>query len=135
MMAWRANFSSLRHDLRLVYVLLVWAAFAFTLFYVFSGSIKSQRVKHAPPPPAQARTQAEIDDEIYTGSIILVPPTGDQCWQMMIDNRDGRMWETGYVDCYVAVSELAENKRAGTISSKRIQSISNAFRGTGAGGN
>ena len=69
------------------------------------------------PPPPQAKTKAQIDDEIYTGSIIVVPPTGDQCWQMMIDNRTGHMWETGYVDCYAAVSELAENKRSGAISS------------------
>jgi hypothetical protein len=50
---------------------------------------------------------------------------------MMRDNRTGRMWENGYVDCYVAVSDLAENKRNGAISSVRIPSISSAFRGQG----
>lgn len=133
-MEWlRTDLSVLRRDVRLVYVLIVWAAFAFTLFYVFSGGVKTHRVEQV-KPAMQAKSKAQTDDELYTGSIILVPPTGDQCWQMQIDNRDGRMWDTGYVDCYAAVSDLAENRRAGTISAKRIQSISSAFRGSGTPG-
>jgi hypothetical protein len=128
-MAWRTDLSVVKRDLRLVYVLLVWAAFSFTFFYVFSGGIKPHRVEHKPPPAAQAKSKAQSDDEIYTGSIIVVPPTGYQCWQMMLDNRTGRMWETGYVDCYAAVSELAELKRTSFLNSRRIQSISSAFRG------
>lgn len=120
-MAARAKVHWLWRDLRLVYVLLVWAAFGLSLFYFFNGGIMLHGA--APPPVAQN------DDEIYTGSIVVVPPRGDQCWQMMLDNRTGRMWENGYVDCYRAVRELAENKRSGAISSIRIQSISNAFRG------
>jgi hypothetical protein len=58
-----------------------------------------------------------------------VQPRGNQCWQMMLDNRTGRMWENGYVDCYAAVRQLAENKSNGPISSVRIESISDAFRG------
>jgi hypothetical protein len=129
-MASRVTDRWLWRDLRLVYVLLVLAAFGFSLFFFFSGNIFSGgfmlRVKA--PEPAQ---QAQSDDEIYTGSIIIVPPRGDQCWQMMLDNRTGRMWENGYVDCYVAVRQFAENKRSGAISTIRIRSIMDAFRGEG----
>ena len=129
-MASREKVHWLWRDLRLLYVLLVWAAFGASLFYFFNGAAMFQGAAIAPPNgAASARTQAQNEDEIYTGSIIVVPPRGDQCWQMMLDNRTGRMWETGYVDCYLAVRELAENKRSGAISTVRMQSISNAFRG------
>jgi hypothetical protein len=128
-MVWYKDLALIKRDLKLVYVLLVWAAFAFTFFYVFSGGVRSNRVEHVPPTTQAKKSKAQTDDEIYTGSIILVPPTGTKCWQMMIDNRDGYMWETGYVDCYVAVAELAEAKRKGSINANRIKTISNAFRG------
>jgi hypothetical protein len=129
-MALRVTDRWLWRDLRLVYVLLVWAAFGFSLFFFFSGNIFSGgfTLHGKAPGPAQ---QTQSDDEIYTGSIIIVPPRGDQCWQMMLDNRTGRMWENGYVDCYVAVRQLAENKRSGAISTIRIRSIMDAFRGEG----
>jgi hypothetical protein len=137
-MASRVTDRWLWRDLRLVYVLLVWAAFGFSIFYFFSGSMFNSgtfnsgmfsggnTLRGNAADPAQ---QAQSDDQIYTGSIIVVPPRGDQCWQMMLDNRTGRMWENGYVNCYVAVRQLADNKRSGAISSIRIQSISDAFRG------
>lgn len=125
----RRENSLLRRDLRLAYVLFVWSAFAFAFFYFFSGGIRFHNAATA--PPQQQQTQAESEDEIYTGSIIKVPRRGDKCWQMMLDNRTGEMWETGYVSCYAAVRHLAENRRKGALSSIRIQSISNAFRGSG----
>ena len=124
-MASRAKVHWLWRDLRLVYVLLVWAAFSSSLFYFFNGGIPLWGAAAVPPP------LVESDDEIYTGSIIIVPPRGDQCWQMMLDNRTGRMWESGYINCDVVVSQLANNKRRGAVSSIRIQSISDAFRGDG----
>lgn len=129
-MALRVTDRWLWRDLRLVYVLLVWVAFSFSIFYFFGGGIFGGGITlHGKAPgPSQ---QAQSDDEIYTGSIIVVPPRGDQCWQMMLDNRTGRMWENGYVNCYVAVRQLADSKRSGAISSIRIQSISDAFRGEG----
>jgi hypothetical protein len=132
-MASRVKVQWLWRDLRLLYVLLVWAAFGSSLFYFFNGGIMFQGAASVPPHRAASASapppQSQSDDEIYTGSVIVVPPRGDKCWQMMLDNRTGRMWENGYVDCYVAVRELAENKRNGAISSVRMQSISNAFRG------
>jgi hypothetical protein len=142
-MASRVKNRWLWRDLRLVYVLLVWAAFGFSIFYFFSGGTFGGGIFSggifdggifSGGSTLQGRAlgpqqRAQRDDEIYTGSIILVPPRGDQCWQMMLDNRTGRMWENGYVNCYVAVRQLADNRRSGAISSIRIQSISDAFRG------
>jgi len=139
-MASRVTNRWLWRDLRLVYVLLVWAAFGFSILYFFGGSIFGGGIfdggMFSGGTTLQGRAldpqqQAQRDDEFYTGSIILVPPRGDQCWQMMLDNRTGRMWENGYVNCYVAVRQLADNRRSGAISSIRIQSISDAFRGEG----
>ncbi len=125
-MALRTENGWLRRELRLVYVLLVWVAFAISFFYFFSGGI-SFRSAFSPPPHEQARKLTS--DEIYTGSIIVVPPKGDMCRKLNFDNRTGRMWETGYVNCYTAVGSLAQSRRSGTLSSARINSISDAFRG------
>jgi hypothetical protein len=59
----------------------------------------------------------------------MVPPRGERCWQMMLDNRTGEMWETGYVSCLAVVGQFAAGRRSGALSSIRIHSISNVFRG------
>jgi hypothetical protein len=123
-MALRTEIWWLRRDLRLVYVLLVWTAFAVSILYYFSGDISF----HSVSSPRREQARELSDEEIYTGSIVMVPPKGDQCWLMKFDNRTGRMWETGYVNCYTAVGSLAQSRRSGALSSVRIQSISNAFR-------
>ena len=112
-------------DMRLVFVLLVWAAFGTGLFAYFDSSI-NLTVNLRPPPPVPA--QAASDDELYTGSIVVVPPRGDRCWQMMLDNRTGRMWESGYLDCDTVVDALTDSKRTGA-SAVRLNAIGSAFRG------
>ena len=62
--------------------------------------------------------------EIYTGSIILVPPSGEQCLERAIDNRTGQMWDKGYVNCY-DFARTAE--KSSGLSAKRMRSIGNAF--------
>jgi hypothetical protein len=88
-------------DLRLLYVLLVWAAFGASLFYVFDKRIVFRGTAIVlPHRTASARLpQAQSDDEFYTGAVIVVQPCGDRCWQMTLDNRTGRMWENSCVDC------------------------------------
>ena len=122
-MASRASVRRFWRDIRVVYVLLVWAAFTTGLFVYFDSSITLHRV--APPAPA---SQADKDDELYTGSIVVVPRFGNDCWKMMIDNRTGRMWENGYVDCDSVVGTLAESERNGATSSARLNAIGAAFR-------
>jgi hypothetical protein len=64
--------------------------------------------------------------EQYTGSLILVPPRGENCRQMMLDNRTGRMWDKGYVNCYEAVSRSDKDQRGG-MSTLRMNAIGKAF--------
>jgi hypothetical protein len=110
-------------DMRLVFVLLVWAAFGTGLFAYFDGSI-NLTINLRPPAPAQAVS----DDALYTGSIVVVPTRGDRCWQMMLDNRTGRMWESGYMDCDTVVEALTDSNRTGA-SAVRLNAIGSAFRG------
>jgi hypothetical protein len=129
-MASRAKVRRLWREVRLASVLLVWAAFGTSLFVYFDSGIILHRA--APAAPAtQADNQADNDDNIYTGSIVVVPRDGDRCWRMTLDNRTGRMWGDGYVDCDAVVSTLAENNRKSGIRSVRMQSISSAFRNGG----
>jgi hypothetical protein len=69
------------------------------------------------------------DDEIYTGSIYFVPASGDACWQRMIDNRNGRMWDMGYVDCYEAMPQDTQHLPRATMSGDRMLAIGKALRG------
>jgi hypothetical protein len=62
--------------------------------------------------------------EFYTGSIILVPPQGEQCLERALDNRTGQIWDKGYVNCYDVVRNTAKNSG---LSASRMRSIGNAF--------
>jgi hypothetical protein len=42
---------------------------------------------------------APSDDEIYTGSILIMPPEGRICRQILFDNRTGAFSDNGNVDC------------------------------------
>ena len=123
-MASRAPVRWFWRDMRLVFVLLVWAAFGIGLLAYLDSSISFSLHRPAPAPP-----QAVADAELYTGSIVVVPSRGDRCWQMMLDNRTGRMWEGGYVDCDNVVGALAESKRKGAVHAVRLNAIGASFRG------
>jgi hypothetical protein len=103
-------------------VLLVWVAFAVGLFIYFDNGITF----HAAPTPVPA-AQAANDDELYTGSIVIVPPSGDECWQMMLDNRTGRMWESGYIGCDAVAGVLAESQRDTKARTGRLNAIGAFF--------
>jgi len=122
-----ARASSHRHwilrDIPRTYVLLVWLAFGAALL-IYSNDWH-------PSGWTTLRQEASVKPaaptvEHYTGSIILVPPRGDNCRQMMLDNRTGKMWDNGYVNCYEAVSRPDKEQRGG-ISSLRMNAIGKAF--------
>ena len=77
-MASRAPVRWFWRDMRLVFVLLVWAAFGIGLLAYLDSSISFSLHRPAPAPP-----QAVADAELYTGSIVVVPSRGDRCWQMI----------------------------------------------------
>jgi hypothetical protein len=114
-------------DVPRTYLMFVWLAFSTTLLIYFNdwhpSGWSALRPKEVATPKPQ-RSNAEI----YTGSIIIVPATGENCQQLMLDNRTGRMWDKGYVNCYAAASP-PERDPSKAISSKRISAIGNAFRG------
>ena len=51
---------------------------------------------------------AESDDELRTGSILIVPPQGNVCRQKLIDNATWRIRDNGFVLCNDAVSWHAD---------------------------
>ena len=83
-------------DARKLPVLMLWAAFAIGLLIYFRGDILS---RHAAPATA-ATARAVDDDALYTGSIILVPRSDDDCRKLKFDNRTGLVSDDGYIDCY-----------------------------------
>ena len=111
-------------DVPRTYVLFVWLCFglaAFVYAYDWHPSGWSALKREAAAVKPQRR-----DAEYYTGSIIIVPAGGDSCWHRMIDNRTGKMWDKGYVNCYEAVSPLEKDQRVG-MSSLRMNAIGKAF--------
>ena len=114
-------------DIPRTYIMLVWFAAAATALIYFNdwrpsgwSAMRPEAKVEKPKQPTEA--------EIYTGSIIIVPPGGEKCWELQIDNRTGRMWEKGYVNCYEAASPPEKNPNS-AISSQRMNAIGNAFRG------
>jgi hypothetical protein len=77
-------------DVPRTYVLLVWLAFGLAAFLYAND--------WHPSGWSALRQEAIVkpqrrDAEYYTGSIIIVPMGGEKCWQRIIDNRTGKMWE------------------------------------------
>jgi hypothetical protein len=111
-------------DIPRTYLLLVWLAFGLVVLIYSNdwhpGGWSALRHETAATPP-----QRNIVDS-YTGSIIIVPTRGDFCWQRMLDNRTGKMWDKGYVNCDEAVSR-AEKEARGGMSTARINAIGKAF--------
>src|SRR5262245_4516516 len=111
-------------DIPRTYVLLIWLAFgAAILIYSTdwhpSGWTKLRQEAAAPKPPVSMTEQ-------YEGTTIIVPTRGEGCRQMMLDNRTGRMWDKGFVNCYEAVSRSERDQRGG-MSTLRINAIGKAF--------
>ena len=123
-----ARKSSHRHwmlrDIPRTYVLLVWLAFG-TALLIYSNDWHPSGWTTLRQEPAAPKRQISATEQ-YTGSIIIVPTRGEDCRRMMLDNRTGRMWDTGSVNCYEAVSRSEKDQRGG-MSSLRINAIGKAF--------
>jgi hypothetical protein len=114
-------------DVPRTYMMLVWLAFCFTVVIYLNDWRPSGWSTLKPQQAAKAKPQRS-DAEIYTGSLIIMPAAGEKCQQLMMDNRTGRMWEKGIVNCYDAASPPSKDPNQ-AISSQRINAIGNAFRG------
>jgi len=122
-MASRVSVRWFWRDARMLPVLLVWAAFAGSLLIYFNGVILPWRTA---PAASAAAPQVAGDDALYTGSIIMVPRSGDECRRLIFDNRTGTMWEDGYIDCY-AFAKMDATRGQGSMSYVRMQAIHDTF--------
>ena len=76
---------------------------------------------------ADAAAATANDDELYTGSILYMPHTGNVCRQLLFDNLNGRISDNGYVDCERAAYHGADNGPK-QWSVARAKVISTGFR-------
>lgn len=106
----------------------VWAVFAIALMLSpFDWSPVRQALTFKPKIKEAVAAPIVNTDELYTGSIVFVPPTGDFCWERLLDNRTGYMWDKGYVDCYE--TQPSTKARHPTMSGARMLAIGKALRG------
>jgi len=110
----------------MINVLFACTALSASLFYFIQRDIIPLRA--APPSPAATTSQGKAGgDEVYTGSIIVVPRGSSECWHLTFDNRTGTMQAGNYADCN-DVTETMENQKKPVLESGRIQAISAAFQ-------
>jgi len=113
------------------FMLLVWAGFAIALLLSALGWSPFRSLLMLKPHPKAAVVAPIINsDELYTGSIYFVPSIGDYCWQRMLDNRNGDMWDKGYVDCDAVLEpQKPEPSPQRSMSGERMLAIGKALRG------
>jgi hypothetical protein len=102
-------------------LVLVWIAFACSIFFYFSDWPSPRRQPVVMPQFSNAYSDNKNDDEIYTGSIRITPTGGDQCRERKFDNRTGKMRGKGFVNCEVVTPQ--EKNTAETMGDKRIRAI------------
>jgi hypothetical protein len=121
-------------DLPLAVVLLVWAGFAASVLFYFSDWSPFRHEAAMKSQKSQLNSQLHNpgretdDDRLYSGSIIVVPERGERCWEFGLDNRTGKMWDKGFVNCYVAVSRPGVDKKSAGMSAERLRAISKTFQ-------
>lgn len=71
------------------------------------------------------------DQTHYIGSIILSPKHGGKCWERKLDNRNGAMWDKGYVKCDIYPPLNTLQTEAVGLAARRIKAIGQAFAPTG----
>ena len=116
-------------DIPRTYLLLVWFAFGFVVL-IYSNDWRPSGWSAMRQQTTTQQQPQRNPAEAYTGAIIIVPTRGDNCWQRMLDNRTGKMWDKGYVNCEEAVSRADKEARSG-MSTLRINAIGKAFNRSG----
>lgn len=117
----------LLRDIPRSYVVFVWLAFGLSLLYFFSDWSPVRR-EAAVQPQNVNNANATNNDKRYAGSIIVVPERGDRCLERGIDNRTGKMWDKGFVNCDEVAKKLSEEKQRSSLSDVRMHAIGKAFR-------
>ena len=89
---------------------------------------RSVRREAAVRPQNINNASATNNDKRYSGSIIVVPERGDRCLERGIDNRTGKMWDKGLVNCDEVVKKHLEEDQRSSLSGVRMHAIGKAFR-------
>jgi hypothetical protein len=113
-------------ETRMLHVLLAGSVLGLSLMLFFGGKAL---LRHAAPATAAtaAASHASGDDARYAGTFVVVPRGSPDCWRLMFDNRNGRLWGGGYVDCNV-VTQTNENQVHQSMGWLRMQAIGNIFQ-------
>jgi hypothetical protein len=69
---------------------------------------------------------SQSDDDLATGSIIIVPVLGNNCRKKLIDNATWRIRDIGPVDCRTALARGAHGNESGW-SASRVDIIRSGF--------
>jgi hypothetical protein len=76
---------------------------------------------------AAAAASAVVNGQIYVGSILFFPESGNRCHQLYFNNRDGQYSDKGSVDCTRAVYESTRDAPK-NWSVARTEVIAKGFR-------
>ena len=74
----------------------------------------------------QSAQQKEAGDSLATGAMLIVPASGNQCRQAVIDNATWRIWDIGTVECNLALSQ-ATDRGPRQMSTARVDVIRDGF--------
>jgi hypothetical protein len=102
----------------LIACLLLGSLFGFGSEINFGGSSSSTRQGSATRPAGE--------NELTTGSILLVPRFGNECRMRQIDNATWRIWDRGVVDCQTVLNEPKTLQHG--WSAARVDVIRDGFR-------
>ncbi len=69
--------------------------------------------------------KSPTDDDLTTGSILLVPRYGNECRLRLIENATWRIWDQGVVDCRTALEQSRSQTHG--WSAGRIEVIRDGF--------
>jgi hypothetical protein len=67
-------------------------------------------------------------DNRYAGEIITGSIIDDECRKLILDNRNGNMWDKGRVNCPDRPRQSLQADNAGVKGALRLREISKAFR-------
>jgi len=122
-MAARVYRRHLLRDLPHTYVVLFCAAVGVSLLISLALYSSPARRESAVRP----QLKDVIIDQRYAGSIMVDPPRGDMCWERILDNRTGNMWDNGYVKCHDLSAPLKKHRQSG-MDASRLREVGKAFR-------
>lgn len=98
--------------------------------YSFSGWappwLKGAMGLHVHGGGTEVHSKAD-DDKYFLGSIIISPRRGDKCLERGLDNRNGLMWDKGYVNCDVVAPLKSLQGDARGLAARRLKAIGKAF--------